>query len=81
MGAGLNSITFGEQLKKVEVEDFKRSLAEISVAAGFYDQSHFSQSFKNDLGVTPKEFRSAARKSKSDTKRLQPSKTSRLENC
>lgn len=69
------------EFAKQELAACKRSLAEIGVAAGFYDQSHFSQSFKNDLGITPREFRDATRMSKGDTKKLQPSKTSQLENC
>jgi AraC family transcriptional regulator len=38
------------------------SLVEIATAAGFYDQSHFTHAFKAHTGVTPTEFRSAARK-------------------
>ncbi|MDQ5844819.1 MAG: AraC family transcriptional regulator [Acidobacteriota bacterium] len=69
------------EFAKEELRSSKRSLAEISLAAGFYDQSHFSQSFKNDLGVTPGEFRDATRISKTDTKKLRPSKTSQTEIC
>jgi AraC family transcriptional regulator len=37
-----------------------KSLAEIAQAAGFYDQSHFTHSFKRHIGLTPTEFRAAA---------------------
>jgi AraC family transcriptional regulator len=38
------------------------SVADIATAAGFYDQSHFTHAFKIHTGVTPAEFRAAARK-------------------
>ena len=53
----------------------ERSLADIALAAGFYDQSHFSHAFKLHLGVTPAEFRAATHTRKSDTKKLLRSKT------
>jgi AraC family transcriptional regulator len=34
-----------------------RSIADIAVEAGFYDQSHFTNAFKRQLGVTPAEYR------------------------
>jgi AraC family transcriptional regulator len=37
------------------------SLSEIAANAGFYDQSHFCNTFKRHTGMTPAEFRSAAR--------------------
>jgi AraC family transcriptional regulator len=37
------------------------ALAEIAVRVGFADQSHFSQHFKRVVGVTPRQFRLAAR--------------------
>src|ERR1700730_4944387 len=37
-------------------------VADIATAAGFYDQSHFTHAFKVHTGVTPAEFRAAARK-------------------
>jgi AraC family transcriptional regulator len=74
--------TVGDYIRRLRLEyaaqeliETERSLAEISAAAGFYDQSHFSQSFKGDTGLTPKEFRNAARTSKPDTKKLRISKT------
>ncbi|HET7437554.1 MAG TPA: helix-turn-helix transcriptional regulator [Thermoanaerobaculia bacterium] len=36
----------------------KRSVTAIAVASGFYDSSHFSRTFSNALGVTPKKYRS-----------------------
>ena len=35
------------------------SIAAIANAAGFYDQSHFTHSFKQQIGVSPAEFRAA----------------------
>jgi AraC-like DNA-binding protein len=35
----------------------KRPLAEVSAAAGFYDQAHFSRAFKAQFGLTPAAFR------------------------
>lgn len=40
----------------------EHSLGEIAVAAGFYDQSHFTNSFKLYNGVTPSEYRAKTRK-------------------
>jgi AraC family transcriptional regulator len=37
------------------------SLSEIAANAGFYDQSHLSNTLKRHTGMTPAEFRSAAR--------------------
>ena len=39
----------------------RQSLAEVSVALGFYDQSHFTKWFRETQGVTPSAFRSAFR--------------------
>ncbi|WP_259782692.1 helix-turn-helix transcriptional regulator [Aestuariispira ectoiniformans] len=35
------------------------TLAEVSVACGFYDQSHLNRAFKKTVGVTPKVYRDA----------------------
>jgi AraC family transcriptional regulator len=58
--------TIGEYLRKLRV-DFAcremrasgRPLAEISISAGFFDQSHFSRTFKALTGMTPGEYRVA----------------------
>lgn len=56
--------TVGQYLRRLRIESACReiarsdaSLAEIAVAAGFYDQSHFSRTFKNITGLTPAEYR------------------------
>lgn len=38
-----------------------RSIAEIAVEVGFYDQSHFTNAFKRQLGITPAEYRRQTR--------------------
>jgi AraC family transcriptional regulator len=35
-----------------------KTLAEIAIQTGFYDQSHFAQQFKRHCGITPKKFAS-----------------------
>jgi AraC family transcriptional regulator len=57
-----------------EVMLSENSLAEISVAAGFYDQSHFTKFFKRHTGIAPAKMRALARTSKAHTKSLQLSK-------
>lgn len=37
----------------------ERPLAEVALAAGFYDQSHFTNAFKLHMGLTPAEYRDA----------------------
>lgn len=39
------------------LEDPDVSLADVAVASGFADQSHFTQNFKRQLGVTPRAYR------------------------
>lgn len=48
------------------------SLSEVALAAGFFDQSHFTRSFKRYTGVTPREYRAAsgARKSRTNAQAL-----------
>ncbi len=41
-----------------------RPLAEIAANAGFYDQSHFTHTFKSHLKMTPAEYRAAVRGSR-----------------
>lgn len=56
--------TVGEYLRRLRLEwatrrlsETEDSIAEIALAAGFYDQSHFSHLFKQHTGLTPAEFR------------------------
>jgi AraC family transcriptional regulator len=56
--------TIGEYARRLRVEFACReiaasgaSLSHIAAAAGFYDQSHFSKTFKSFTGMTPAEFR------------------------
>lgn len=60
----------GEYVRRLRVEQACQqmmqtdaSLVEIAHAVGFYDQSHFTRTFKRHTGMTPAEFRTA-RKSK-----------------
>lgn len=61
--------TVGEYVRRLrldfavrELSDSEKSLAEIASGAGFYDQSHFTNAFRNQLHMTPSEFRSQVRK-------------------
>jgi AraC family transcriptional regulator len=74
--------TVGEYIRRLRLEqavreltDSAKPLAEIALAAGFYDQSHFTREFKLHNGMTPAEFRLLIRGSKSGTKRPRFSKT------
>lgn len=56
--------TIGDYIRKVRIENArqrmissKESLVEIALNSGFSDQTHFTRSFKNVTGMTPKEFR------------------------
>jgi len=40
-----------------ELADRDKSVADIALGAGFYDQSHFANAFKRYTGMTPSEFR------------------------
>jgi AraC family transcriptional regulator len=59
-----NRCTVGELIRRRRVEhacDLLKhsdlSLAEIALACGFSDQSHFSMMFKRHMGITPSRFR------------------------
>lgn len=74
--------TVGDYVRKLRLEKAsrdltcgERSLADIALTAGFYDQSHFSHAFKLYLGMTPAEFRAATHRRKPNTKKLLRSKT------
>lgn len=54
-----------EQLLRADI-----TIADISLAAGFYDQSHFTNAFKSHTGLTPLEFRRSTRLWKPVTKKL-----------
>lgn len=43
---------------KLLLKNRELSLAEIAIACGFTDQSHFTKSFKRSVGITPKAMRS-----------------------
>ena len=60
--------TIGEYVRKLRIEFACREisqtdtpLTEIALTAGFYDQSHFSRTFKRIVGLTPSEYRIAFR--------------------
>ena len=69
--------TLGEYLRQLRIEracsEISRSnapLCEIAAVAGFYDQSHFSNSFKRYTGMTPAEYRGVLRSGHPHTKRF-----------
>jgi AraC family transcriptional regulator len=45
---------------KARLQDSKEPLAEIAVACGFSDQSHFSTAFRRAVGVSPGAYRKRA---------------------
>jgi len=54
----------GEYVRRLRLEharnalaSSRRTIAEIALEAGFYDQSHFTAAFRREFGVTPAEFR------------------------
>ena len=56
--------TVGDYLRRLRLDwatrrlsESEDSITEIALAAGFYDQSHFSHLFKQHTGLTPAEFR------------------------
>lgn len=60
--------SIGEYLRRLRIEhacqqisQTDASLIEIAHAVGFYDQSHFSRTFKRQTGLTPAEYRVARR--------------------
>jgi AraC family transcriptional regulator len=62
--------TIGEYVRRLRIEFAGRQMSEtdaplvdIALAAGFAHQAHFSRTFKRLTGLTPAEFRSAARPS------------------
>ena len=64
--------TIGDYVRKRRIDfacaqilDSNRPLTEIAVSSGFFDQSHFSRTFKQVVGVTPSEYRFAFQKNES----------------
>jgi AraC family transcriptional regulator len=60
------SCTVGEQIRRLRIEyaceqlsKTSRSLADIALAAGFSDQSHFTAGFKQQIGTAPSQYRRA----------------------
>ena len=56
----------GEYLRRIRLEharnaltSSRRSIAEVALEAGFYDQSHFTAAFRRQFGITPAELRRA----------------------
>jgi AraC family transcriptional regulator len=56
--------TMGDYIRKIRIENARQqiissgdSLVDIALNTGFADQAHFTRSFKNLVGMTPKEFR------------------------
>ena len=69
-------ITLGDYIRRIRIEKAmkdlrasEKSIAEVAMSVGFYDQSHFHNSFKSLLGITPAEFRRETRVSRSDPKK------------
>jgi len=67
--------TLGEYVRKLRIEFACRrltnsdiSLVEVALAAGFSDQSHFSNTFKRQMGVSPAAFRKSVDPRKSSSK-------------
>jgi AraC family transcriptional regulator len=50
-----------ERAKELLMADDEASLAQVAINVGFADQSHFARHFKRVVGVTPRQFREAAR--------------------
>lgn len=58
---GISLMKYSKKIKidrsKVLLLTTNKSILDISISLGFYDQSHFSKTFKSFEGVTPSEFR------------------------
>lgn len=57
-------VNFSKYLNQVRIEESKKllkdtdySILQIAMEVGFEDQSYFTKVFKNNVGITPKEFR------------------------
>ena len=61
--------TIGEYIRKLRIDFASQEImatddafTRIAMSAGFYDQSHFTRTFKRQTGLTPTEYRTAFRK-------------------
>ncbi len=71
--------TLGDHVRRLRVEFARRRLAtsdaplaDIAMAAGFSDQSHFSNTFRRHTGLSPAAFRRSARARNSFATRCSP---------
>jgi len=59
----LNGMTLGDYIRKTRLENAclelssNKRLTDISLETGFYDQSHFSNTFRSTFNMSPKELR------------------------
>ena len=74
--------TVGEYVRQRRVEFASRQIStsdapfsEIALAAGFFDQSHFTRTFKTYTGMTPGQYRTASVSRKPNAKALAACKT------
>jgi AraC family transcriptional regulator len=58
------------QYAAAELSRTDKTLSEIALAAGFYDQSHLTHAFKLQYGLTPSAYRAATQSGKAHTKPL-----------
>ena len=63
-----HGVTIGDYVRRLRIDFARRALgesdttlAEIATEAGFYDQGHFSRSFKQQTGLTPSQYRAGRR--------------------
>jgi AraC family transcriptional regulator len=63
-GQGISDYVRGQRLDYAcrEMMRADRSLFDIAIAAGYYDQSHFCRAFRQQTGMTPSDFRRQARR-------------------
>lgn len=63
-----HGVTVGDYVRRLRLAFARKHLtetdtplSEVAMSAGFYDQSHFSRSFKQLTGMTPSQYRAATR--------------------